>query len=605
MAFRPSFEPLVDRFANASAILWTMLFWTSVFCAALTLLGLAIERSVYTRINGVVCRVCCFLISGYFLRFWLQGWWPQASELDHRPWLLMLLIGILYVAVRRRRLLAPMPRASSVPSWQDCYSLAILPLLLVTAVIMGYKITGQFIGNFLTQASSSSAGRRLTSAASPNVVVIVADTMRAQSLSLYGYSKKTTPFLERLGESSIVYLEAHSNSTTTQISLSAILSGQHPLTRGRPTPDVRSPYDQKNLLHVLRAHGYTTAAVTSNVDASFRLVGLTPDLTEAEETAFAFLTLSWARKLGVHPTELGEQMYADLSLIFPFIGFPRHTSYYGESEESLKIAKQKIGQLRQPFFLFIHLHQPHEPYTSPFVTSYQRFVSQFRGMETGQLKLYAPYPPESQPLVDQYKVEYEASIRRVDAALAEFLKWLEAQSWFSKSLLIVTGDHGESFERGYLNHGEELYESSTHVPLLIRYPGQQDGKRQPGLVQSLDIAPTILRTAELPVPSWMEGQPLLPGSAPAERAVVAVNYKRPSVDVNYPLPTKLALWWRQYKLIAACDSGQFVVYDLASDPQEQVDIGKQNPALTLELKRRMQEQLAKQPHKVRLNCQTL
>ena len=46
----------------------------------------------------------------------------------------------------------------------------------------------------------------------------------------------------------------------------------------------------------------------------------------------------------------------------------------------------------------------------------------------------------------------------------------------------MTGDHGESFERGYLNHGEELYESSTHVPLLIRYPGQQDGKRQPGLV---------------------------------------------------------------------------------------------------------------------------
>ena len=115
--------------------LWTLLFWTALFCAALSLLGLAIERSVYTRINGIVCRICCFLISGYFLRHWLQGWWPRASELDHRAWLLMLLIGILYVVIRRRRLLAPMPRPSSVPSWQDCYSLAILPLLLVTAVI--------------------------------------------------------------------------------------------------------------------------------------------------------------------------------------------------------------------------------------------------------------------------------------------------------------------------------------------------------------------------------------------------------------------------------------------------------------------------------------
>jgi len=169
----------------------------------------------------------------------------------------------------------------------------------------------------------------------------------------------------------------------------------------------------------------------------------------------------------------------------------------------------------------------------------------------------------------------------------------------------VTGDHGESFERGYLNHGEELYENSTHVPLPIRYPGQQDGKREPGLVQSLDIAPTILRTAKLPVPSWMEGQPLLPGTPPAERSAVAVNYKRRSEGVSYPLPTKLALWWRQYKLIASCDVGQSFVYDLTSDPNEQIDIAKQNPALTVELKRRLKAQLAKQPSKVRFSCQNL
>jgi len=607
VAFRPGFEPLVDRFANASAILWTLLFWTSVFCAVLALVGLAMKRSVYARINVFVCRVCCFLISGYFLRYWMRGWWPQEAGRDLRIWLLILLIGSLYFLIRRRRLVSPTPKASPIPTWRECFSLTVLPLLFVTGVFIGCKITGHFMGNYLAQAashgttsSSRSAQRNL-----PNIIVIVADAMRAQSMSLYRYQRVTTPFLDRLAESSNVYLDAHSNSTTTQISLSAILSGRNPLTRGRPTPAIKSQIDEKNLLHVLRAHGYATAAITSNVDAGFRSIGLTPDLSENEETAFAFLTLSWLRHLGIYPTELGEQMYADLSLIFPFIGFPQHTGYYGESKESLNIAKEKLAELRQPFFLFIHLHQPHEPYTSRTVGWYRRFLSQFKGIGTRELKLYAPYPPSAQPLVDQYRVEYEESIRQVDAALGEFLKWLENQSWFSKSLLIVTGDHGESFERGYLNHGEELYENSTHVPLLIRYPGQQDGKRVSGLVQSLDIAPTILRAAKLPVPSWMEGQSLLPGTFPAERSAVAVNYKRRSEGVSYPLPTKLAIWWRQYKLIASCDVGQSFVYDLASDPHEQINIAKQNPTLTVELKRRLRLQLAKQPSKVRLKCQNL
>jgi hypothetical protein len=110
---------------------------------------------------------------------------------------------------------------------------------------------------------------------------------------------------------------------------------------------------------------------------------------------------------------------------------------------------------------------------------------------------------------------------------------------------------------------------------------------------------------KLPVPNWMEGQPLLPGSPPIDRSSVAVNYKMPSEGVSYPLPTKLAIWWRQYKLIASCDVGQAFVYDLAIDPQEQIDISKQTPALTVELKRRLKAQLAKQPRKVRFSCQNL
>jgi arylsulfatase A-like enzyme len=360
------------------------------------------------------------------------------------------------------------------------------------------------------------------------------------------------------------------------------------------------------LLGVLRANGYATAAITSNVDAGFKSLGLSADLTEHEETAFSFLTLSWLRDLGVYPTLLGEQMYADLSVIFPFLGFPQRTSYYGESDDTLDLAKQTISRLREPFFLFIHFHQPHDPYASPSIrTRIKRFLAQFGALKPSELKTFAAYSPESQPMVDNYKRQYEAAVQRVDSALGELIGWLEAKAWFSNSLLIVTGDHGESFERGYMNHGEELYENSTHVPLLIRFPGQRSGQRATELVQSLDIGPTILRALKLSVPPWMEGQPLLLETPPEERATVTVNYKRPENDTVYRLPTKLAIWWDRYKLVVTCAPGTTELYDLVSDPNEQLNLASQNNALADALKRRLKLQIAKQPREPKLACRNI
>ena len=87
----------------------------------------------------------------------------------------------------------------------------------------------------------------------------------------------------------------------------------------------------------------------------------------------------------------------------------------------------------------------------------------------------------------------------------------------NNTLVILTADHGESFERGYFLHGEDLSEQSTHVPFLIRYPGQKKGERIGGLTQSTDIAPTILNVVGVPKPDWMEGQALKPGACRRRR----------------------------------------------------------------------------------------
>ena len=595
-AYRPGPEPLFDQFADASAILWASLFWTLLFCAGLTCAGSLWPRSAVTRANDFLCRACCLIVTGFFLRHWIGGWRPPEPERAPVTWVLFLVVASLYWFVRRRRKRAPAATHLRIPSWREGFPFAVLPALLTTVVILGIKIADRVPASKLAEAAS---GARLSEdqkskSSAPNVIVIVADAMRAQSMSLYGYGGKTTPFLARFGETSQVYLDMHSNSTTTSLSLSTLLSGKHPLTRGRLSPMFSPHYDQENLLRVLRKNGYRTAAVTSNVEAGFRSLGLTEDLTEKEQAAFSFLTLSWLRDLGIYPTLLGEQMYADLSVIWPVLGFPQRTSHYGESEDTLDLAKQMVARLREPYFLMIHFHQPHDPYTPPsFRTRVKRLLA---GFGAGSGPRPGAYGSESQPMVDTYKLQYEDSIKRVDTALEEFIRWLDAKSGLSNLLLIVTGDHGESFERGYMNHGEELYENSTHVPLLVRFPGQQIGQRVSGLVQSVDIAPTILRSLNISVPSWMEGQPLLPGSTPAGRPVVAINY---------PYPTKLAIWWDRYKMIVSCAPGTTELYDLSRDGNEQMNLATQETDRVEDLKRKLRFQLARQNHAPKLTCASL
>jgi arylsulfatase A-like enzyme len=605
-AYRSGYEPLLDQLANASAILWTMLSWTLLFCAALTCAGSLWPRSAVTRANDFLCRACCLIVSGYFLRHWIGGWRPQQAEHDPVTWLLFLVVASLYWFVRWRRERAPAATYLRIPSSRDCFAFAVLPLLLTTAVILGIKIAGRVHAPKLAEAASGSrlSGDKKSKSSAPNVIVIVADAMRAQSMSLYGYGGNTTPFLARFGETSEVYLDMHSNSTTTSLSLSTLLSGKHPLTHGRLSPKIPPHYDQENLLRVLRENGYRTAAVTSNVEAGFRSLGLTADLTEKEEAAFSFLTLPWLRDLGIYPTSLGEQMYADLSVILPFLGFPQRTSYYGESEDTLDLAKQMVARLPEPYFLLIHFHQPHDPYTPlSFRSRVKRFLVQFGAGSQTEVQLYSRYASASQPIVDTYKVQYEASIQRVDTALDEFIRGLDAKSGLSNVLLIVTADHGESFERGYMNHGEELYENSTHVPLLVRFPGQQIGQRVSGLVQSIDIAPTILRSLNMSVPSWMEGQPLLLGSIPAGGPVVAINYKND--DGVYSFPTKLAIWWDRYKMIVSCAPGTTELYDLSRDRTEQVNLASQETDMVEDLKRKLRLQLARQSRAPKLTCASL
>ena len=197
-------------------------------------------------------------------------------------------------------------------------------------------------------------------------------------------------------------------------------------------------------------------------------------------------------------------------------------------------------------------------------------------------------------------------MRAVDAGLGQFFDDLRRQPWFDDSLVILTADHGDSFERGYLYHGPELYENSTWVPLVIRFPRQKSGARVSGLTQVVDIAPTILKTVGVPIPDWMDGQALDRESPPAGVATIALNYEHPGERLPNALPTtKLAIWWNRFKLIVGCNNPAVELYDLANDSAEQVNLAEREREMVQHLKSRLRQQLAKQPGPLKLSCANL
>ena len=600
---------MLDRLADAALILWTALLGVAAVAALVSLPALWLPQVSVCRTNELFCRVGFILISAFYLVLWLTRWRSFIADGYAVHIGLILLTAGLYYLARRRRIGSARSRTDNVPSRHEVFSYAVLPLFFASLLVLGIRIADAYSQRkeVTTAPSEPTAMKQKTTLSSPNVIVIVADSLRAQSLSLYSRSGVATPKVGQLGETASVYLDTHANATMTAPSLTTLLTGKHLLHHGRAYRDLPAYPSDQNLLQILRSHGYARAAVTSSLEASMHALGFSSGLSQAEDFAFSFLTLGWLRDLGIYSTRLGGRMYRELHLLFPWLGFPERTLPDGNINDTLERARLMIADARRPVFLFIHIHEPHESNAVPAWSMLARQLwSQLVEKKKFELEPYKHYDRSLQPEVDSYKAEYEASVRAVDAGLGRFFDDLRRQPWFDDSLVILTADHGDSFERGYLYHGAELCENSTWVPLVIRFPGQKSGARVSGLTQTVDIAPTILKSAGVPIPDWMDGQALEPSSSPAPVATIALNYEHPRNSAPDALPTtKLAIWWNLFKLIAGCNNPSIELYDLAGDPAEQINLAERERDTVQRLKSRLRQQLAKQSGPLKLSCASL
>lgn len=185
----------------------------------------------------------------------------------------------------------------------------------------------------------------------------------------------------------------------------------------------------------------------------------------------------------------------------------------------------------RPFFLFIHLYDPHEPYVGG----------------------------------------YDRELRRVDTQSGRLLRALDRRSDGSRTVILFTADHGEGLhDHNVITHSHTVYESEVHVPLIIRVPGLEGAQREE-TVTLVDLAPTILDLLGVPSQLLFDGRSLLPvmlrPAVATPRPVFAVNCFPIS-----PLRQWIAVYWQRKKLVRRIHQGRDELFDLRTDPSESTDL---------------------------------
>ncbi|MGB9234555.1 MAG: sulfatase-like hydrolase/transferase [Terriglobales bacterium] len=378
-------------------------------------------------------------------------------------------------------------------------------------------------------------------AAPPNIVLITLDTTRADRMGFLGSESGLTPNLDALARQSVVFTRAYSQVPLTAPSHATILTGTYPQFHQVNNFGVPLATNLPFAPAILRAHGYHTAAFVGAMvlDAAARSV---PGFDRGFDTYDAGFT----------------QMP------------PGGDRYHTAERRGVVVVAHAMAWLKQhphgPFFIWVHLYDPHDPYD----------------------------PPE--PYKSRYKsAPYDGEIAYADSAVGKFLGELRTSGVYENSVIAVMSDHGEALgEHGEDTHGMFLYDETIHVPLLFKLPGEQfAGERVDSRVGLVDVLPTILQAAGIEVPREVQGQSLLgtmktasgekerPGS-PAETAKGPEPADRLMyAESDYPYTSY------RWSSLRAVRTGKYLfveaprreLYDQRADPQAERNLATQSTAV--------------------------
>jgi arylsulfatase A-like enzyme len=406
-----------------------------------------------------------------------------------------------------------------------------------------------------------------------NIVLLVVDTLRADHLSAYGYRRDTAPRLTELAARGVRFERCFAQNNATHPSFTTLMTGLHPLNHGivghmgKRQLDDRIPV----LAEVLREHGYLTGAVDT----------------------------------------MGRWFTRGFDDYMTYVFDQRETAAMRSGEQANALASDflhQAGGAQRPFFLFVHYWDPHTPYLppAPFDRLYVQDMAESSARRRGDalapafafqpLARYLRRWMGAAPNLDAVAARYDGEIAYVDQCIGRLLDDVESLGLSDDTLIVVTGDHGESLgEHGiyYDHHG--LYDPQLRVPLIMSHPSRLPrGTVLDATVRHMDVAPTILDFAGLVDRMPCEGVSLracIDGQEhPAGTSVLAC-------EATWQL--KVALRRPDWKLIRSLQPDDYgnppvELYDLRCDPLEQCNVAGERPEVANELGRELDPMMARE-----------
>jgi arylsulfatase A-like enzyme/Flp pilus assembly protein TadD len=363
-------------------------------------------------------------------------------------------------------------------------------------------------------------------AEAPNIILVTIDTTRADRMGFLGCQRGITPNLDVIARRGIVFEHAFAQAPLTPVSHATIFTGTYPQFHtvtdfGHPLPSLLP-----SLPEILQQSGYHTAAFVGSM-----ILDPKANMAPGFDRGFDYFDAGFHQKRG-----------------------PGEDRYHSIERRAGDVVAHAIDWLnknrRPPFFIWVHLYDPHAPYDPPA------------------------------PFNTKFKDGYDGEIAYADASLGKLFDYLRQRGLYDRALITIMSDHGESLgAHGESMHGIFLYDETIRVPLLFKLPGAQlAGRRVTSQVRLVDVAPTLLNMLNLPLPRTFQGESLVPRMKSAQKQGDLPAY----AETDYP---HRAFGW---SALRSMRTGKYLfvqapkreLYDENHDAQAEHNLAATSPAVT-------------------------
>ncbi len=391
-----------------------------------------------------------------------------------------------------------------------------------------------------------------------NVIILMVDTLRADRLGLYGYSRDTSPNLDRFAREGTTFLSNQSQASRTGPSVASLFTSLHVRSHG-----VVNPLEQWDGKGVLDPARLTMAEILNKEGYSCRAVVSNPNV------------------YGRYGFDQGFDKY---------IPVPMQTDAGLINSQAIKWLRE-LKEKEEPFFLYLHYMEPHSPYNPPRPARGRFSDPGYRGAITGEhLQLDAILRGEmTADEADRRRISdlYDEEVYSWDREFGMLLGFLESQGLLENTVVAVTADHGEEFfDHGGLLHGYTLYGEQLRVPLVIRAPGVAKGSVK-AVTRNIDVLPTMLDLLGLEQAPGTQGNSLVPmmkGGKAEDHPVFAEAQMRAVKTVRSR--SFQSMGWKYVETVVP-QGRPPELYDLTADPGEQTNVLDSRSDVATKIRRQM------------------